>query len=92
MPKDISKDDVYLWNASCFNIYFLKVIFSMYKYLQSAIIDLLISNTSTYLFPSVLFIADVKVTFDGFKKCMIATCDQKTVITANPSKKKIFLP
>ena len=37
-------------------------------------------------FPLVLFIADVKVTFDDFKKCMIATCDQKTIITANPSE------
>lgn len=32
----------------------------------------------------ILFIADVKVTFDDYKKCMIATCDNKTVITANP--------
>ncbi|KAL9957257.1 hypothetical protein ACROYT_G038871 [Oculina patagonica] len=33
----------------------------------------------------ILFIADVKVTFDDFKKCMIATCDNKTIITANPN-------
>ncbi|XP_067044393.1 meiosis-specific with OB domain-containing protein-like [Acropora muricata] len=33
----------------------------------------------------ILFIADVKVTFDDFKKCMIATCDHKTIITANPN-------
>ncbi|KAM7432715.1 hypothetical protein ABFA07_016895 [Porites harrisoni] len=32
----------------------------------------------------ILFIADVKATFDDFKKCMIATCDHKTIITANP--------
>ncbi|XP_068673464.1 meiosis-specific with OB domain-containing protein-like [Montipora capricornis] len=32
----------------------------------------------------ILFIADVKVTFDDFKKRMIATCDYKTIITANP--------
>ena len=38
------------------------------------------------LFLPVLFIADVKVTFDDFKKCMIATCDQKTIIIANPGK------
>ena len=43
-------------------------------------------NSHLSHFLSVLFIADVKVTFDDFKRCMIATCDHKTVITANPSK------
>ena len=36
------------------------------------------------LLSAVLFIADVKVQFDEFKKCMIATCDAKTIITVNP--------
>ena len=32
----------------------------------------------------VIFLVDVKVTFDEFKQSMIGTCDQKTIITTNP--------
>ncbi|XP_031555917.1 meiosis-specific with OB domain-containing protein-like [Actinia tenebrosa] len=36
----------------------------------------------------ILFIADVKVTFDNFKKAMVATCDSKTIITTNPDTRE----
>ena len=36
------------------------------------------------LFCLVLFLADVKVSFEEFRQCMVASCDQKTIITANP--------
>ena len=32
----------------------------------------------------VIFLVDVRVTFDEFKQSMIGICDQKTIITTNP--------
>ncbi|XP_048575411.1 meiosis-specific with OB domain-containing protein isoform X1 [Nematostella vectensis] len=37
---------------------------------------------------NILFIADAKVTFDDYKKAMIATCDQKTIVTTNPDTRE----
>ena len=39
---------------------------------------------------SVLFICDVKVTFDEFRKKMIATCTSKTIIILNPEIDQAF--
>ena len=33
---------------------------------------------------TVIFAADVKVTYDTYRNCMIGTCDQKTLIITNP--------
>ena len=33
---------------------------------------------------SVIFAADVKVSFDSYRNSMVATCNQKTIITTNP--------
>ena len=33
---------------------------------------------------AVIFAADVKVTFDSYRNCMVGTCNQRTVITTNP--------
>ena len=32
----------------------------------------------------VLFIADLKIVYDEYKKMMSSTCDNKTIITVNP--------
>lgn len=34
----------------------------------------------------VLFVADARVTFDNFRKSMVATIISKTIITVNPGK------
>ena len=39
---------------------------------------------SSLIFISVIFAADVKVSFDSYRNSMVATCDQKTIITTNP--------
>lgn len=33
---------------------------------------------------TVLFLADIKLHFDEYRKCMVATCDGKTIISVNP--------
>ena len=33
---------------------------------------------------TVIFLVDVRVSFDEFKQSMIGICDQKTIITTNP--------
>ena len=38
----------------------------------------------TFNFISVLFAADVKVTYDDYRSTMIATADSKTIVTVNP--------
>ena len=40
-----------------------------------------------YISVLVLFAADVKVTFDNYKKGMIATADSKTIFTMNPGER-----
>ena len=47
--------------------------------------------TVQYLFVAVLFAADVRVTFDDYKKAMVATANSKTVITVNPGKGHLFM-
>ena len=32
----------------------------------------------------VIFAVDVRVSFDSYRNCMIATCNQKSIITTNP--------
>ena len=39
---------------------------------------------SSQLFILVLFLADVKVYVDDYRKRMVASCDGKTIITVNP--------
>ncbi len=36
------------------------------------------------LFCTVIFAVDVKVSNDSYCKCMLATCDQKTIVITNP--------
>ena len=36
---------------------------------------------------TVLFVADVRISFDNFRQSMLATCDSKTVFTPNPGMK-----
>nr|XP_014348236.1 PREDICTED: meiosis-specific with OB domain-containing protein isoform X2 [Latimeria chalumnae] len=40
---------------------------------------------------TVLFVADVRVNFDNFRNCMIATVISKTIITVNPDTKEANL-
>ncbi|XP_061086464.1 meiosis-specific with OB domain-containing protein [Conger conger] len=37
---------------------------------------------------TVLFVADARVSFDNFRKCMVATVTSKTVLTVNPDTKE----
>ena len=39
-----------------------------------------------YVFSTVFFIADAKISFDSFQNCMTATINSKTIITVNPGK------
>ena len=39
---------------------------------------------NVFLSFSVLFIADLKIVYDEYKKMMSSTCDNKTIITVNP--------
>jgi hypothetical protein len=38
----------------------------------------------TFDFISVIFAADVKITYDDYRSTMIATADSKTIVTVNP--------
>uniref|UniRef100_A0A4W3JVM2 Meiosis-specific with OB domain-containing protein n=1 Tax=Callorhinchus milii TaxID=7868 RepID=A0A4W3JVM2_CALMI len=40
---------------------------------------------------TVLFIADVRVNYDGFRNCMTSTVNSKTIITTNPDTKEANL-
>ncbi|CAM1322563.1 MEIOB (predicted) [Pycnogonum litorale] len=39
----------------------------------------------------VVFIADIKMQIDNFRKCMVGTCDNKTVFTVNPDTPEAHL-
>lgn len=43
---------------------------------------------------TVIFASDVRISFDKFRNCMVATVISKTIITTNPGKKlsEIFYP
>ena len=36
------------------------------------------------MYVSVLFVADVKISYNTFKSCMVATADSKTIFTLDP--------
>ena len=40
--------------------------------------------TCTLYFYIVIFVVDAKVNFNSYSNCMVASCDQKTIITTNP--------
>jgi len=39
---------------------------------------------------TVIFAADVRTTFDEFRKMMVATAIAKTIITVNPGKQELI--
>ena len=39
---------------------------------------------------TVLFVADVRMNYDDFRSCMVATADSKTVFTPNPGNHSIY--
>ncbi|XP_065899552.1 meiosis-specific with OB domain-containing protein-like [Dysidea avara] len=71
--KPFTKNEVIVLDETCLH-------FSILMW-DTELIDL--SQTWTPK-ENVIFLVDVKVTFDEFKQSMVGTCDQKTIITTNP--------
>ena len=75
----------YLHRAGCHKEQVLRtsvIVFNICDFLSSSVIIL------KWLFPqTVIFAADVRISFDKFRNSMTATVISKTIITTNPGKK-----
>lgn len=75
----------YLHRAGCHKEQVLRtsvIVFNICNFLSSSVIIL------KWLFPqTVIFAADVRISFDKFRNSMTATVISKTIITTNPGKK-----
>ena len=75
----------YLHRAGCHKEQVLRtsvIVFNICNFLSSSVIIL------KWLFPqTVIFAADVRISFDKFRNSMTAAVISKTIITTNPGKK-----